>query len=239
MAMVVWFFAGGGESEVEGLVPFLEVNFPGCNFERKTPIKSKPGSKPGRGSGYGLTGRGLAKQIKERLKSCMTQGQLGDLILVIDDLDCHDSDKKEGMFVAAISSVAGADEIPRYVGFASPEIEAWIIADWDNTLARHPDFHERQAGMRDWLSENGIGFDEPESFSQLNKYGTSCDSKLSDLIIESSQEKGCKQRYRKGMHTPELIKKINPDTVSSKCPHFKKLYNYLRDLCDQREPQIN
>ncbi|MBF0527170.1 MAG: DUF4276 family protein [Deltaproteobacteria bacterium] len=252
--MVVWLFAGGGKSEVEGLVPFLVENFPGYNFERKTPIKSKPGPKVERtgghghadlakskttgpkrdwGDGYGHTGPGLAKQIKERLKSSLERGQLGDLILVIDDLDCHDSARQEAMFLKAVTSVAGAVKIPyQHVGFASPEIEAWIIADWGNTIAHHPDFKECQADMRDWLSRNGVGFDNPESFSQLNRNKTSCDSKLSNMMIESSQEKGCKQRYRKGIHTPELIKKINPDTVRSKCLHFKKLYNYLLEFCD-------
>ncbi len=44
--MVVWVFAGGGEAEVRGLIPFLEKNFPGCSFKRKTPINQKPGPKP-------------------------------------------------------------------------------------------------------------------------------------------------------------------------------------------------
>ncbi|MBF0510247.1 MAG: DUF4276 family protein [Deltaproteobacteria bacterium] len=260
MAMVVWLFAGGGESEIEGLVPFLVDNFPGCKFERKTPVKSKPGPKvektgghghadlakskktgPKRdwGDGYGHTGRGLANQIKERLKSSLERGQLGDLILVIDDLDCRDSADQEKTFLEAISKVPGAAAKPQCVGFAAPEIEAWIIADWDNTIARHPDFKGCHERMRYWLSTNEVFFSNPESFSKINLEGDACENKLSEVIIESSKETNCKERYRKGIHTPELIKKINPDTVSSKCPHFKKLYNYLQDFCDQRESQMN
>lgn len=37
--MVIWVFAGGGESEVRGLIPFLRKHFPGCTFERKTQPK--------------------------------------------------------------------------------------------------------------------------------------------------------------------------------------------------------
>ncbi len=41
--MVVWVFAGGGESEVNGLIPhFLEKQFPDCQFDRKTPILNRP-----------------------------------------------------------------------------------------------------------------------------------------------------------------------------------------------------
>ena len=46
--MVVWVFAGGGEAEVRGLIPFLEKNFPSYKFERKTPVLQKPGPKPGK-----------------------------------------------------------------------------------------------------------------------------------------------------------------------------------------------
>jgi len=55
--VVVWVFAGGGEAEVRGLIPFLQKNFPGCQFERKTPARIKPGPKPGKVTGYGKTGK--------------------------------------------------------------------------------------------------------------------------------------------------------------------------------------
>lgn len=46
--MVVWLFAGGGESEIDGLVPFLRKHFPHCHFERITPARIKRGPKPGK-----------------------------------------------------------------------------------------------------------------------------------------------------------------------------------------------
>jgi hypothetical protein len=45
--MVVWLFSGGGEAEVRGLVPFLKANFPEYQFERKSPVRRKPGPRPG------------------------------------------------------------------------------------------------------------------------------------------------------------------------------------------------
>jgi len=38
MAVVVWVYSGGGEAEVRGFFPFLDKTFPGCKFERKTPV---------------------------------------------------------------------------------------------------------------------------------------------------------------------------------------------------------
>ncbi|BDA67194.1 hypothetical protein CAL7716_013600 [Calothrix sp. PCC 7716] len=65
--MVVWVFAGGGEAEVRGLIPFLDKNFPGCIFVRKTPVRQKPGLKPNKQVSYGRTGQGLINQIDEQL----------------------------------------------------------------------------------------------------------------------------------------------------------------------------
>lgn len=42
----VWVFAGGGDSEIFGLMPFLQTHFPHCHFERKSPVNNKPGPKP-------------------------------------------------------------------------------------------------------------------------------------------------------------------------------------------------
>jgi len=142
--MVIWLFAGGGESEIRGLVPFLEKHFPGCSFDRKTPVKRKPGSRPGiKPPGYGRTGRSLVSQIKERLRTALLKEDECDVILVIDDLDCRDENEQRTKFSEAIDSIDGSAGINRFIGFAAPELEAWIIADWDNSIARHPDFRDR------------------------------------------------------------------------------------------------
>jgi hypothetical protein len=45
--LVAWVFAGGGDSEIRGLIPFLRMRFSGYDFERKTPVRQKRGPKPG------------------------------------------------------------------------------------------------------------------------------------------------------------------------------------------------
>lgn len=88
--MVVWLFAGGGESEVQGLVPFLKKCFsPEIYFDRKTPVKRKPGAKPGKKPvvSHGKTGKSLVQEVKLRLLMALKNETPCDLILILDDLD--------------------------------------------------------------------------------------------------------------------------------------------------------
>jgi len=233
MAMVVWVFAGGGITEMKALVPFLYMHFEGCTFERKTPFRKKPGSKPGKSkifSSLGRTGKSLAKQIKPELATALMGGS-PDLILVMDDLDCHDPKAREKLFYDAIDSIPGTDDISKQVGFAAPEIESWLIADWDHTFANDIDFRRRHTDMRWWLSTKGVPFDIPESFSKLDPEKHTCEEKLSELIIEATERNEGQERYKKGVHTPLMLMNIDPDTVCGKCPHFRTFYLQLTGHC--------
>jgi hypothetical protein len=224
--MVVWVFAGGGHAEVQGLVPFLSKHF-NCDFERKTPSRWKSGPKPG----YGRTRQSLERQIKEQLSAALARGEKCDLILIVDDLDCHVADEQATRFLAAIDSLSGATGIDRLVGFAAPELEAWIIADWDNTLGKHVDFRRHQQAMKWWLSQTRhVPFDEPESFSVYAAEKDTCADKLSDAIIEAAFEKGG-TRYSKAIHTPLFLDQCDPQRVREKCPLFRKLYDGLSKYC--------
>jgi len=237
--MVVWLFAGGGESEVNGLVPhFLEKHFSHCQFDRKTPIYQKPAGKrkPGVSYGYGKTGKSLAVQIKERLQSALNHEKLCDLILVIDDLDCREKNKQTHQFLQAINVVAGAKNIKRLIGFAVPELEAWLIADWDNTIAKHVDFRSCHQALRWWLShQKNISFDAPESFSEYDPDRDCCKDKLSGALIESTEQHDCKEIFSKGEHTPILLGQIDIDKVSQKCPIFRELCESLSYFCSNRQ----
>lgn len=119
----------------------------------------------------------------------------------------------------------------KFIAFASPELEAWLIADWDNTLARDVDFRQSHAGMRHWLShEKNVSFNAPETFSFYVPSKDACSEKLSEAIIEASLEK-TDNRYSKALHTPRLLQNLDPDVVSKKCLLFKKMYVYLSDFC--------
>jgi hypothetical protein len=237
MAMVIWVFAGGGEAEVMGLIPFLQKHFPSNIFIRKTPIKRKPGSKPNKPIRvYGKTGHSLREEIKKELPIALeNESKKCDLILVFDDLDCRNYEQQKQEFLDSIQQIDNTDNIPVLIAFAAPELESWIIADWDNSIAKHSDFRNRHGKMRYWLSkECKIPFDNPESFSEYDQSRDCCQEKLSELLIESTtreDESNFKQTpFSKKIHTPILITSIIPDVVKSKCPLFKQFYNDLRNF---------
>jgi hypothetical protein len=132
-----------------------------------------------------------------------------DVILVIDDLDCRSETHTRERLLSAIDSVHGAGAIAGFVGFAAPELESWILADWDNSVAKHQDFRGRHNRMRHWLSTNkNILFDAPESYGVYNSDKDSCNEKLSDAIIESTMlhtDDKFHPRYSKALHTPTLL----------------------------------
>ncbi len=235
--MVVWVFSGGGEAEVRGLLPFLEKTFPGCRFERKTPIRQKPGPKPNKSGGYGKTGNSLIEQIEQELPIALkAEPNQCKLILVFDDLDCRDSHKQKSKILEELSKIPESASIEKFVGFAAPEIESWIIADWNNSIAKHSDFRSRHDRMRWWLStEKNVPFDSPESFSEYDAEKDCCKAKLSTALIESTivenQSNIDRTRFSKGLHTPLLLMAIDPNEVQKKCPLFRELYNYLQKFC--------
>ena len=236
----MWVYSGGGEAEVRGFFPFLDKTFPGCRFERKTLVSRKPGPKPNKASGQGRTGESLIEQIKEELPLALKlEPNKCDLILVFEDLDCRASkdekEKIEKIWSEISKKIPECADIKKFVGFAAPEIEAWIIADWNNSIAKHSDFRGRHERMRWWLSkEKKVPFDNPESFSEYDSKRDCCREKLSEALIESSVQDEVdrdKARFSKGLHTPSLLREIDPNEVQKKCPLFRELYNYLNKFC--------
>lgn len=109
-------------------------------------------------------------------------------------------------------------------------MEAWIISDWENTIAKHIDFRQNQQAMQHWLIENKVSFDTPETFSFYNETKNSCHDKLSELLIESSRQKN-QTVYSKSQHTPFLLyDSLNPEVVARKCPIFKDFFTQLQNL---------
>ncbi|MEG4107743.1 DUF4276 family protein [Microcoleus sp. S13_C5] len=238
--MVVWVYSGGGDAEVRGFFPFLDKTFPGCRFERKTPVIRKPGPKANKAGSYGRTGQSLIEQIKQELPIALkAEPNKCDLILVFDDLDCRDSQEEkkkiEKILEDEISKIPECADIKKIVGFAAPEIEAWIIADWNNSIAKHSDFRGRHERMRWWLStQKKVSFENPESFSEYDSQRDCCREKLSEALIDSSVQDEVdrdKARFSKGYHTPLLLMAIDPNEVQKKCPLFRELYNYFTNFC--------
>lgn len=228
--MVVWVFAGGGESEVRGLIPFLQRNYAQHQFERKSPVRLKPGPKPTVQPGYGLTGKGLVAQLARILRAALAADDRCELILVIDDLDCHQPADRRAKLHEAIDRVAEARNIERVIGFAAPEVEVWLIADWEQTVAQDADFRGCHTAMRRWMSTaKQVRFSTPEIFSEYDPNKDACAEKLSDILIKATQDHCTRSTYSKAIHTPRLLERLSAQVVSAKCPLFRSIHNRLNE----------
>jgi hypothetical protein len=157
----------------------------------------------------------------------------------LDDLDCRDLNRSRQLLLDAVVFVLqkqGSAQIRRFVGFAAPELEAWLIADWNHSFGTHPLFRgTRQQGMFHWLrTTGGVCFDDPESFGDYDPAEDSCKVKLSDMIIESSiqsEHNSGRDPYSKSTDTPVMLLSIDPARVSGKCPVFRELHTFLSRIC--------
>lgn len=221
--MVVWVFAGGGATEVRGLMPFLEKHV-ACTFERKMPVSRKPGPKPRKHPPtQGYTGKSFRLQLKKQLQAAFARQESCDLILVIDDLDCRNPETEQEAIETVINQISETTKLSKIIGFAAPEIEAWLLADWHQAV--HQD---RQLRLTlGWLSSKKdiLPFDNPETFSQYDPNKDSCQQKLSAEIEQLMLVD--KINFSKAIDTPRLLLQIRPHIVSKKCPLFRKFFTAL------------
>ena len=263
----IWVFAGGGEAETRGLLPFLERLFEDCEFQRRFPVGLKQNPKKPRTfpsdrdykekqkeNARGATGNNLITQIHTRLDYGIQYDPKPDLILVFDDLDCHNLDHKKRVLQETVTSCLerlGTIAIPVVVGFAAPELEAWAIADWDQVVKNDVDLKRHSFEIKDCLKTHQVDFDFPENFSVYFEHDNpqkdyrlpsdtlqkgSCQKKLSE-ILQNCVIKHTDTHYSKDTHTSELVKKLDYNKLMNTCPIFKQLYlelqQHIRAVSDQ------
>lgn len=222
--MRVWVYAGGGHTEAIGLPRFLRRHFTDTTFHMVTPYRIKPGPNPKAQEGLqysGDTGKNLARSIREKLAYWDGSAQV---MLIIDDLDCDDAERRRTLLLEAAKSVPEGYPAPVVViGLAAPEIEAWIIADWGNTMGK--DFAPCSREVQKALEDRQIPLEQPEDFACIDREGQNI--KLSALLKESV-EACCIGSYSKAKDSPALLGKMNPESVAAKCPHFRKFWRELK-----------
>lgn len=234
----VWVFAGGGDSEIFGLMPFLQTHFPHCQFERKSPVNNKPGPKPRREPRpQGETGLSLIELVKKRLHIALATQEPCQIIFIFDDLDYRDKTTAEQELHTAVQEILAHHSTTKFqliITFGKPEIEAWIIANWHNTVGRDAEFRTIAEQCHRWLREKrDVPVDNPESFG-LNPTLASYHTKLSEAIIEAVQTCAAAETqtpYSKALHTPRFVRQLNPDQVKAKCPVFRAFFEQLQTVC--------
>ncbi|MCF8096169.1 MAG: DUF4276 family protein [Desulfobacteraceae bacterium] len=207
-----------------------------CRFDRKTPVKYKPAGKPGKEPpSHGKTGTSLVKEIRKRLLESLQKDDSCAAVFIVDDLDCRPPENARQSLRRVVNDCLDTGCTPVCIGFAAPELEAWLIADWENTLQSHPDFRSRASRMNYLLSSQfAVPMHAPESFGKLDEKSGSCRHKLSDDLIEASvraAQSPAAAEFNKARHTPEMLRKIDAQRVAEKCPLFREMWNSLADLC--------
>jgi hypothetical protein len=278
MAMKIWVYAGGGQTEYLGLKNCLTSSFKGLdsqlNFNLKTPHLKKNAGKPRPREDGSIstplttssTGKSLLAQIEQELPRAIedeqrrapkstVQSKVCDVILVLDDLDCRQYDPSLGLLsteekihdliseyekrvkeILARTILTTEESWPKViVGFASPEIESWIIAGWSECRPlgfTNNEWSQMQRWLRDDMNNGGyqLDFNNPEIFGG-GYNGQSCRIKLSEQIVAASRSSSSKT-YTKAKHSSEALQKLNiaKDTVTRKCPILRKMVQELQRL---------
>jgi hypothetical protein len=241
-------FHSGGHTETGGLLEFLRKLEPDVEWMRRLPAVRKPSPKleldaPGPAQpDSGVTGEDLVDRMIERLAQFPLEHDCG-CILIVDDADCRFTEDDAVSFDAWRAGVA--QRIARAVGrkvsvhvlLASPEIEAWLVSDWEESFGH--EYPAIEVALRRHLRKCRLqahGRDRPT----IEAYGgrrvnDGCERKLSDDLARAVHDGGrcssCRATpagasgdaggpaliYSKRYHASAMLKRIRPERVREHC----------------------
>lgn len=249
---------------------FLRKLAPHVRWQRCFPAVSKPAPKLGRPHAVPSTEHSgtTGQQLVERMLQCLQRHHCGracqlDFVLLIDDADCRFANTVdaraawtdwETLLTRQVRECTERPTLGFYVLLASPEIETWLMADWENGFGRA--FPDIASSLRQHFATCVLS---PLSWDRLEGYGGrllggSCEHKLSRRIAESfdiSTDCQCRpplreriQRYpgdrpisySKRIDGPAMLKHIDPSVVARRCPSFRVVYERLRQVAASGEP---
>ena len=240
--MTIGYFCSAGFTETGGMGRFLARINPDIEWKRCFPAVNKPGPKLGakpvpRPADQGATGRDLERRMMGRLRRYHPcPDPENDGFLLIDDADCRFCDASDAEIEASredlAARVAECTGRPFFRLLASPEIEAWLVSDWEEGFGRqYANFAQRlRARLRNEVLD-GETWEEVENFGCPLQNGT-CARKLSreiETLVELLAQDG--QRYSKRTDGVEMLRRIRPDRVSQRCRrYFRPVYLELQGL---------
>lgn len=234
MALVirVGYFCTAGHTEAGGIHHFLRRidGRPDVTWERCFPAVQKPGPRLGRPApkrGEGMTGDRLVAEMLDRLGRFHRAGTPGalDVVLFIDDADCRFEGDPAKLVAwidtrtAAVRSATHEPSTPFVALFASPEIEAWFLADWEQGFGR--EYARLEGGERHFRShvEALLG----GATSTVEAYGGgfvngACADKLSEKLQSLIIRLG--ETYSKRTHGQDMLLRIRPAKIAEVCGSF-------------------
>lgn len=237
-----------GERELAAIDAFLRKIEPGLiSFERLFPAHQKPGPKhkPGHPpaslkdeNAGGVTGNGLLDRMEARLTKYYRGPSCGfDVIVLIDDADCRflDHHAFESWRSEVEEKIRDWTDRPQLVFLpmlASPEIETWLLADWDEGFGReyapiqvsfrralgHPDV----LGPGPWLDVETFGAPyDPSKGSCTRKLSDEVNKVLGRLAQVAGPNVDPKAyTYSKRENGPDMLRRVRPEEVAKLCRLF-------------------
>lgn len=272
MAMVkpkIACYITGGWTECGYMTHFLEKINSSYDYRQRFPQKNK--GKKGRKlfNVNGETGSALISYVYEDVRKYKEELNQYVAILIEDDMDDQfflDSktgrdygliEKRKAEIQDKIQDIMQKPDIKVFFLYALPEIEAWFIADWENTFGA--EYKNTLSNINEYFSTTFRKFvktnvlTEKFEFDEIENYGyiTLQYQKLSDKLIQSFQEysyatksyknnndydrrineliKKNKITYSKKAEGINMLRRLEPDKVAVSCRHyFSKAYAELR-----------
>lgn len=283
MKNVACFFTGG-YTESNSMLSFLSKINDKLNFNQLCPNKTKRRKVRGGVESVternlmdnvsGLTGAGLTKYVYKYLEDYQAEIVNYDAVIIEDDLDGSFFDiGSDGLKKSAknaefmnhcdqirkniIQRMGKGPDFPVILFYAAPEIESWILSDWNNSFGYIYGPKEFQyltsdenryfsARFQPYVKENVLG----EYNTCIEKYGYFDNQyyKLSDKLITSLQQfkvllsdnneelpKAIGQNqgllYSKKIHGDKMLLHIFPEKVKEKCPlYFSEAFDAIKNL---------
>lgn len=239
----IGYFHTAGYTESGSLPSFLKKINPSVKWERCFPAyqklkmaKGPHGSTPikqHRAQDSGITGEALIDRMKIILARYREDYQHLDWVVVIDDLDCANPQNASHV-KNEVSRILGRNVQVCFL-YASPEVEAWLVADWEHSFGKHYP-HAIAIQLRYQLGQ----YQPPVIRKSIEGFGGpvkalgGCTTKLSTVIqtvfsrhISSAK----KYEYSKRYDGNEMLSHIEPEAVSNLCQtHFSPAYQKLRQI---------
>lgn len=231
-------YHSGGSTELGGLIQFLQKTHVQLRVYRKFPAQRKPGPKPTVRppapcpEHQGITGTSLISMFFARLRSFPPSESI---IVLVDDADCRFRDMtKYHQWVQAIRKRASEilmREVTLVVMLASPEIEAWLVADWGNSFGTQ--YPEVQKTLRYALSNHFNQYPSLEEFGLRAPDDAGCADKLSEVITMQLRDCSPSATYSKERHGSVMLQRIDPHKVAARCTRFfAPAFHELVNLCE-------
>lgn len=239
----IGYFHTAGYTESGSLPSFLKKVNSNVNWERCFPayekikiMKGRHGSTPVkqyRSQESGITGEALIEKMKTIMTRYKQDYQHLDWVVLIDDLDCAPS-QAVSVLEQEVSQILDKS-IQLLILYASPEVEAWFVADWDHSFGkRYPRAIADQ--LRHGLSRHTppVNRNSIEIFGRPMKALGGCTTKLSEVIqtvFSGEITSSVPYEYSKRYDGNEMLSNIEPEVVAEVCNvHFFPVYRKLREI---------